>query len=120
MSGLLGVVGPIDPCFGWELGCLRWLSDEAFRVGGVRGIEHAGPLLAGDFGGAVVHVGRRMKRQPAVAMLLVVQGAGPQVRLFSQPRGDVVNERIKRIRTGAGPYSGLAVTGQILADFMPR
>ena len=60
--------------FGWELGWPRWLADEAFRVGGVRGIEHAGPLLAGDFGGAVVDVGGRVKCQPGVAMLIVVPG----------------------------------------------
>jgi hypothetical protein len=41
-------------------------------VGCIRGVEHAGPLLAGDFGGAVVDVGGGMKRQPGVPMLIVV------------------------------------------------
>src|ERR1700758_794882 len=71
-SGLLGVVGPVDPCFGWKLGWLRWFEDEAFRVGGVGGTEHTGPLLGDDFGGAVVNVGGRVKCQPGVAMLIVV------------------------------------------------
>ena len=43
----------------------RWLADEAFRVGGVGGIEHTGPLLTGDFGGAVVNVGGRVKPRSA-------------------------------------------------------
>src|SRR5260370_39726383 len=72
MSSLPGGGGPVDPCFGRELGRARWLADEAFRVGGVRGVERIGPLLAGDFGGAVVNVRGRMKRQPGVAMFLVV------------------------------------------------
>ena len=66
----------------------RWLSDEAFRVGGVRGIEHAGPLLAGDFGGAVVNVGGRVKCQPGVAMLIVV------------PREEVLAVHARRLDRG--------------------
>ena len=47
---------------------------------------------------------------------LVEQGAGPQVRILGQPGGDVVDERLERVRAGAGADPGLAVTGQVLAD----
>ncbi len=41
-------------------------------MSGVGGVEHAGALLAGDGGGAVVHVGGCVQAQPGVAMLVVV------------------------------------------------
>ena len=63
-------------------GC-GWLADEAFRVCGVGGVEHAGPLLAGDGGSAVVDVGGGMKRQPGVAMFVVV----PSRRSAGSARG---------------------------------
>src|SRR4029078_362135 len=45
---------------------------EPFWVGGVCGVEHAGALLAGDGGGAVVHVGGKVQAQPSMAMFVVV------------------------------------------------
>jgi hypothetical protein len=47
---------------GRNLGGCGGLRTIAFGVGCIRGVEHAGPLLAGDFGGAVVDVGGGMKR----------------------------------------------------------
>src|SRR4029078_1623988 len=45
---------------------------EPFWVGGVCGVEHAGALLAGDGGGAVLHAGGNVRAQPIMPMLGVV------------------------------------------------
>ena len=61
--------------------------------------------------------GQALIRQPEPQVFeLVEQGAGPQVRVLDQPGGDIVDERVERIRCRPGPHPGRGVTGQILAD----
>jgi hypothetical protein len=46
----------------------------------------------------------------------IKQGAGPQMRVLQQTRGDVVDEPVERIRARPGTFPGLALTGQVSAD----
>lgn len=89
------------------------MSDDG--VGPVGG-GAAGLAVRAQIAGANV-AGQALIRQTETQTLeFVVQGARPQMRVLGQPRGDVVDERIKRIRAGPGTDPGLAVTGQVLAD----
>ena len=89
LSSLLGVVGPVDPCFGWERGWPRWLCRRS--VPGGRRTRHrarSARFVAGDFGGAVVNVGGRVKCQPGVAMLIVVpreKRVADRARILDRP-----------------------------------
>ena len=61
--------------------------------------------------------GQALIRQPEPQLLkLVEQGAGPQVRVLDQPRGDVVDERLERIRGRPARTPGVRHPGQIIAD----
>jgi hypothetical protein len=85
------------------------------RVGPLRGraacFTHRTQIPGADV------AGQALIRQPKAQLLeFVVERAGPQVQVLGQPRDHVVDERIERIRVGAGTHAGRAVTGQILAD----
>lgn len=49
-----------------------WFADESFRVCRVGGVEDASALVADGVGQAVVDVGCGVKRDPGMAMLVVV------------------------------------------------
>lgn len=59
---------------------------------------------------------RRIRAVVAQLEQLVIQRAGPHVRVLGQPRGAVHRERFERIRGAAGTDTRLAVAGQMGAD----
>ena len=50
--------GLIDPGDAWQLGWDGWMTDEAFRVRGIGGLEDASALELEAFGASVVDGGR--------------------------------------------------------------
>ena len=53
---------------------MRWLADEAFRVGVVSDVQDDGALLAHGVGASMVDVGGGVQAQTAVTVLVVVPG----------------------------------------------
>src|SRR6476659_9241176 len=59
--------------------------------------------------------GQALIRQPEPQLFeLVEQGAGPQVRILSQPGADIVDERLERIRTQPRPHPRRSLPRQII------
>ena len=70
--GAYGLLGWVDVDDLGQLGWLRPAGDEAFGVGGVRGVEGDGSLLLDLVCGAVVDRCRGVEPDPGVAVLQVV------------------------------------------------
>lgn len=57
-----------------------------------------------------------MRQRKPVLLQLIQQRARPKMPLLAQPRGHVVDERLKRVRCQPRPHSGCALSGQMGAQ----
>ena len=105
-----GRVGQFQPV---PLGFItRWVRDDGVGAfgGGATGLADRAQVPLADV------AGQALIRQPESQLLkFVEQRAGPQMRVLNQAGGDVVDERVERIRRRPRTHPGF-FTVQIFAD----
>ena len=76
--------------------------------GGAAGLTDRAQIAGADVAGQAL-----IRQAEPESLQLVVQGAGPQMRVLDQPGRHVVDERVERVRRRPRPHPGLLFTGQV-------